>query len=138
MNKYHIALPGNIRSKKNSKMPVAIPHITGKLFKRFKTGLRPVRIILLPSSAYKEWESKARDAARDQIKEPLTGHVHVKAVAYCKGVLPDLSGMLESVGDCLEGIAWVNDNQIVSWDGSRVVRDKVHQRTEIEVTGAND
>ena len=115
----HITLPGNIRSKKNSK-------------RVFCRGKFPV---VLPSKAYDVWEKQARQAALEQFYGPIiTAPVCVQAVAYCKGVLPDLSGMLESVGDCLEGVILENDKQIVSWDGSRVIRDKAHQRTEIIIT----
>jgi Holliday junction resolvase RusA-like endonuclease len=99
--------------------------------------MKPVRIIIQPSKAYLEWEKAARAAFREQFGkvEPIPKDIliHVKAVAYIKGVAPDLSGMCESVGDCLEGFAWMDDKQIVSWDGSRVYRDKENPRTEIEV-----
>jgi Holliday junction resolvase RusA-like endonuclease len=115
----HITIPGNIRSKKNSK-------------RVFCRGKYPV---VLPSKPYMQWEKQAQQAARDQFHGAIIdGPVWVQVVAYCKGVLPDLSGMLESVGDCLEGVIWANDKQIVSWDGSRVIRDKAHQRTEIIIT----
>lgn len=117
-----LTLPGSIRSKKNSKRLIMIG---GKNV--------PRRPVALSSKAYLEWETKAREAAMDQVKGMFTGPIHVKAIAYCKGTLPDLSGMLESVGDCLEGILWDNDKNIISWDGSRVIHDKQHQRTEIEV-----
>jgi len=117
MPEISLTLPGSIRSKKNSKRIFA----RGK----FKT--------VLPSQAYELWESEARKRVWPQaIIPPLTCPVEVTAVCYCKGVLPDLSGALESVGDCLEGIVWANDKQIVSWDGSRVFRDK-NPRTEITV-----
>lgn len=98
----------------------------------------PRRPMILPSKAYKQWEKAARAAVLEQVRDaglslPLTADVWVKAVAYCKGRLPDLSGMLESVGDCLEGIIWADDMQIKSWDGSRVVRDKERQRVEVEI-----
>jgi len=131
-----ITLPGNIRSKKNSKRLISIP---------IKGSNGKTRPMSLSSTVYLEWERVAREAATEQLvlcsrlfhnfgKLPLDCPVSVKAVAYCKGVLPDLSGMLESVGDCLQGVVWKDDKQIVSWDGSRVIRDKEHQRTEIEVT----
>ena len=125
-NSIKITIPGNIRSKKNSKQ---VCMIGGKNV--------PRRPMILPSKAYKQWEKAARAAVLEQIEGmagmPTMADVEVKAVAYCKGRLPDLSGMLESVGDCLEGIIWVDDRQIKSWDGSRVVRDKERQRVEVEV-----
>ena len=125
-NSIKITIPGNIRSKKNSKQ---VCMIGGKN--------APRRPMILPSKAYKQWEKAARAAVLEQIEGmagmPTMEDVEVKAVAYCKGRLPDLSGMLESVGDCLEGIIWADDRQIKSWDGSRVVRDKERQRVEVEV-----
>ena len=40
---------------------------------------------------------------------------------------------LESIGDALEGLVWVNDKQIMSWDGSRLFHDLNNPRTEITV-----
>ena len=115
-------LPGSIRSKKNSKRIYA----RGKMKK------------VLPSLAYLEWEKEARtDALLQLVKYPgfrtLSCPVHVSAVFYYKGQQPDLSGCLESVGDCLEGIIWENDKQIESWDGSRLYHDKSNPRTNISV-----
>lgn len=133
----HITLPGSIRSKKNSKQPLAIPS-PGKstLFKRYKhAGLKPVRIIMIPSDAYKQWEDQARaDVLKQFMLPPYEALLRVKATIYYKGQRPDLSGCLESVGDCLEGIVWANDKQIESWDGSRRIKDNANPRTEIEVT----
>jgi len=118
-------LPGSIRSKKNSKRACMVG---GKNV--------PRRAVLLPSKAYTEWERQARAALTPYIDPHDTlfdGPVHVKVTAYIKGAMPDLSGVLESVGDACEGILWVDDKQIVSWDGSRVYRDKDNPHTEVEV-----
>lgn len=115
---YH--LPGSIRSKKNSKRVV----MAGR------------RRMVLPSKAYMAWEKQAR--AEAMVQHPphaciAEGPVEVKVTAYIKGQMPDLSGVLESVGDALEGLAWGDDRQIVSWDGSRVYRDVKNPRTIVEV-----
>ena len=116
-----VTLPGSIRSKKNSK-------------RVFKSG--PVTRVL-PSSAYLKWEEAARAAIMQQLFpdqcHKATGPLHVKVIAYYKGQQPDLSGVLESVGDCLEGFLWDNDRQIQSWDGSRLVHDLDNPRTVVEV-----
>jgi Holliday junction resolvase RusA-like endonuclease len=118
MPELSLTLPGPIRSKKNSKRIFA----RGRIKK------------VLPSLAYEEWEARARKHAWQQaIVPPLVCPVEVTALIYTKGVLPDLSGALESVGDCLEGILWANDAVIVSWDGSRVFRDLENPRTEVIV-----
>ena len=122
-----LILPGSIRSKKNSK----------RIFKRGRFTA------VLPSKAYEVWEEEARISAKLQLFHfdspyinlylPLKGSIHVQVRSFYKGRRPDLSGMLESVGDCLEGIAWENDSQIESWDGSRLIHDKYEPRTEIEI-----
>lgn len=116
MNEHQMTLPGSIRSKKNSKRIFA----RGRLKK------------VLPSKAYEEWEKQAHDWAwfykpRSLIAAPVSVEAHI----FYAGPQPDLSGCLESIGDCLEGIVWVNDKQIVSWDGSRLYHDKKNPRTEL-------
>jgi len=120
--KFTITLPGSIRSKKNSK----------RIFSRgkFKT--------VLPSKAYCLWEKEARLVAilllRGTLEAPFGGDIkNVKVTAYYKGQQPDLSGCLESCGDCLEGLVWQNDKQIIAWDGSRLYHDLKNPRTEVEV-----
>lgn len=114
-----LVLPGSIRSKKNSKMVI-------------KAG---GRWIIIPSTAYRKWEKQARKCSIEQGgNRKLTCDVHVKVSAFYKGQRPDLSGVLESVGDCLEGIVWVNDRQIVSWDGSCLIHDKDNPRTWVTVS----
>ena len=117
-----LVIPGCIRSKKNSKRIYA----TG----RFKK--------VLPSKAYELWEAGARASALDQLTQwhcPVIymGGCAVNAQIYFKGQRPDLSGALESIGDCFEGILWENDKQIESWDGSRLIHDKDNPRVELEV-----
>ena len=118
MIKAQFAIPGTIRSKKNSKRIV----MAGKYPK------------LLPSKAYVRWE----EAFRQELKlacyqkriKPTDKPVHVQAVFYYKGREPDLSGCMESLADACEGILWENDGQIVSWDGTRKVHDKRNPRVE--------
>lgn len=117
-----VILPDTIRSKKNSKQIVTIGGVNS-----------PRKTIILPSKAYKKWELQARKVAKMQVRETLTGPVEVKALIYYKGRRPDLSGALESIGDCLEGICWDDDIQIVSWDGSRLIHDLKDPRTVVHV-----
>lgn len=118
MNELSITIPGSIRSKKNSK----------RIFScgRFKR--------VLPSKAYEVWEAQARSWLLSRgIKTLLECPVDVEVHAFYKGKKPDLSGILESVGDCLQGIIWVDDGQIESWDKSRLHHDLKNPRTEITV-----
>ena len=118
MNEIRFTLSGSIRSKKNSKQVIM-------------AGKRPM---IIPSTAHKKWERRAREELWLYAKmPPLICPVHIEALFFCKGVLPDLSGAMESLGDCLEGIIYRNDKQIISWDGSRVYHDKVNPRVEVVV-----
>jgi hypothetical protein len=114
-------IPGNVRIKKNSR----------RLFKQDK------RIMNLPSKAYMVWEKEAREYLIYKYLPHSWGHesdlLHVKALFYYKGAKPDLSGLLESVGDAFEGILWEDDKQIVSWDGSRSYHDKENPRLILTV-----
>uniref|UniRef100_A0A6H1ZE74 Putative endodeoxyribonuclease n=1 Tax=viral metagenome TaxID=1070528 RepID=A0A6H1ZE74_9ZZZZ len=113
-------IPGQIRIKKNRR-------------RIYGSGRNKVN---LPSELYMEWQNKARFHF---LKiggfgfEPFTSNCHVKAVMFYESHQPDLSGCLESVGDCFEKMIWKNDKQIKSWDGSRVIQDKDNPRTEIIV-----
>ena len=113
----NITLPGSIRSKKNSK----------RIFSRgkFKT--------VLPSTAYCKWEKEARASLFYVDPYPYKNPISVNAQIYYSGQQPDLSGCLESIGDCLEGIIWENDKQIESWDGSRLHHDLKNPRTELVI-----
>lgn len=123
MNEIRLTLPGSIISKKNSKIATMIG---GKNC--------PRRPMILPSTAYKKWEKQARASAwHSAIIPPVTCPVHVEACFYYRGPEPDLSGCCESIADCLEGVLWANDRQIVSWDGSRKCHDKDNPRTEVVV-----
>ena len=115
-----LILPNSIMSKKNSK------RIYG--FGKFKK--------VLPSEAYLAWEEEARRAVVSQLScdfKLLTGEICINAQIYYKGARPDLSGCLESIGDSLEGVLFVNDRQIVSWDGSHLYHDLENPRTELSI-----
>ena len=120
-----LILPGSIRSKKNSKQAIMIG---GKNC--------PRRPMIIPSKAYQVWETEARKEVMLKLPfafKPIHGPVHVTAMIYFSGPRPDLSGCLESVGDCLQGLVWEDDGQIESWDGSRVIHDKANPRTVVEI-----
>jgi len=125
MNELRLTIPGEIRSKKNSKQIIRC----GK------------RRLVIPSEAYKEWETMARYDALCQIDWqafPVNVPCEVTALIYYKGQRPDLSGALESIGDCLEGILWENDKLIESWDGSRLAKDNANPRVEILMRWLNE
>ena len=125
MKEIHLTIPGNVVSKKNSKIACMVG---GRNCTR--------RPMILPSKAYTIWEKQSRLFlwGNGQTMSPtLTCPVHIEAHFYCKGTLPDLSGAMESIADCLEGLIYENDRQIYSWDGSRVHHDKANPRTEVVI-----
>ena len=111
-------IPGSIRSKKNSKRIVKARG----------------RHIPIPSETYLKWEEAFQDELRlicyQRRIKPTDKPIHVTATFYYKGPEPDLSGCMESLADACEGILWVDDSQIVSWDGTRKVHDKRNPRVE--------
>ncbi|MDY6893850.1 MAG: RusA family crossover junction endodeoxyribonuclease [Thermotogota bacterium] len=117
----NLILPNSIRSKKNSKIIV----------------WRGGKQLIISSKAYRRWEKEARESIHMQMLQKnadLIEHpVEIEAQIYYKGNRPDLSGCLESIGDCLEGVVIKNDRQIISWDGSRVYYDKNNPRTELSL-----
>ena len=145
-----LVLPGSIRAKKNPKTVVPTKNFggfnprTGKPYSkrwmyRFENGgWQIVSPKIITEESYTKWQEKARTDAlvylyQRRFLKPTKKPVHVKMVAYYKGPRPDLSGCLESVGDCLQGVVWADDTQIVSWDGSRLVHDVKNPRTEVAV-----
>jgi len=118
-----LTIAGSVVSKKNSKIATMIG---GKNC--------PRKPLIIPSKAYAKWEKQARAAVWGKaITPPLLCKVRVEAHFYYKGPQPDLSGSLESIGDCLEGIIWADDKLIESWDGSRLHHDLMSPRTELIV-----
>lgn len=118
-NEIRLHIPGAIRSKKNSKQ-VFSP--------------RPGKKIVIPSKAYDKWQKEAREWVAYSIDRqvfPIAAPCHVSAVIYFKGNQPDLSGAMESVGDCFQGLLWANDGQIESWDGTKLIKDNEFPRIEM-------
>lgn len=111
------------------------------------------RPVLIPSNAYLKWE---RAAIRSLLGEgiikahiDLSGEktyrvVGAKAIDYavnCRALIyremrsGDAVGFYQAIGDFLQlaGVV-VNDKFIVSWDGTRLLKDPVRPRVELELT----
>lgn len=131
-----VTIPGQVRSPKNH-----------RVMQRMGRVLR-----LMPSAGYLAWEQVAyrvlAEAVAGRREFPYDGPVWVRAVAYVTGHAPDLVAAMEAVGDVLQG-EWLvqggrklaplwavicDDRQIVSWDGSRMVRVGRGESPRTEVT----
>lgn len=101
-------------------------------------------------STTKAWAKEAASQLKAQhLIGPIIGPVHVVARVYRDRATGDLVNYLQAIGDVLEsptekqkrskspppkGCVIVNDSQIVSWDGSRLLKDKHNPRVEIEIS----
>ena len=91
---------------------------------------------IVPSEAYLAW----RDAAVPQLREQgrlvsWARPVNVRAVVYRDANRGDLIGYLQGLADALqEAGVIVDDKFITGWDLSRLAKDAVRPRIEIEIT----
>lgn len=116
------------RTKKNSQQ-ILINHRTGRPF-------------ITPSSAYKAYQKAALMCIPPQARKGIDYPVNVRCIYYmgtrrrC-----DLNNLLEATADVLvdAGVLADDNSQIVAGhDGSRVLYDKDHPRTEITITRMDD
>ena len=99
------------------------------------------RAVHLPSEAHEEWH----DATLVQLAPlvaaraglPIRGVVHVCALFYRHAIVGDLVGFEQALGDLLEHAGIIgNDRQIVSWDGTRLLKDAARPRIEVRIAPA--
>lgn len=98
------------------------------------------RVLVLPSKAYRELLRTAVPELRAQHRSlPLARAVSIAARFYlAPRQRPDLSGLFEAAGDILQAAGVLaNDYWIVSWDGSRRIRDGSEPRTEVDIEVAS-
>lgn len=92
---------------------------------------RAEREALRQIKAWREWNALPAGEPLGSPKRP----VHVRALFYLGARQnPDLDGLLSACADILEGAdVLANDYWIVSWDGSRRLRDVDNPRTEVSI-----
>jgi hypothetical protein len=105
----------------------------------------------LPSKAYVEWERAAiktwlgegfikripgdDKAYHVQGVKPIDSPVNCRALIYRDALRGDAVGFYQAIGDLLQLAGVVTDDKyIVSWDGSRLLKDPVRPRVELELT----
>lgn len=72
--------------------------------------------------------------ARQYFTKPLESDLEVRMAFYVKGKRGDCDNLQKSLLDALNGIAWIDDRQIVKWSGE-IVKDS-NERTEIVIDNA--
>ena len=112
------------RSKKNSQ----------QILTNRKTG----RPFIMPSAAYKAYQKAALMLIPAEARQHIDYPVNVKGV-FCMPTRRacDLVNLLEALDDVLVDAGVVADdncNVIAGHDGSRVLYDKEHPRTEVTIT----
>lgn len=114
------------RSKKNSQQILVNP--------------RTKRPFISPSSAYKAYRKAALMTIPAEVRKGIDTPVNVKALYYMPTRrVVDLPNLNEALHDVLKDAGVVEDDNsriIVSTDGSRVLYDKEHPRTEVWITQA--
>jgi hypothetical protein len=116
-------LYGKPRTKKNS----------GRIVPRGR------RHVILPSEAWQEWcdavAPKLRALLASIGRVPIDYPVNCAALFYRDADRGDAVGFYQGLADLLEhGRAVVDDKYIVSWDGSRLLKDSARPRVELVLT----
>lgn len=115
-------IPGAPRTKKNH----------GRIV---RAGGRPR---MLPSVQFEEWNQVAQiHMLRLQPRETIQQPVNCRALIYRDANRGDAVGYYQALADALEDARIVHDDVlIVSWDGSRLLKDAANPRIEITLTAA--
>lgn len=122
---------GAPRTKKNSQRQFMAVSKAGKRYRR-----------VMPSKAYCDWLDLVRAQAFEVMGDlrtkgvtfPITGPVAVKAHFYRQRDCGDLCGFEQALGDALQDIGVIDDDrQIVSWDGTRLLKDARNPRVVVSI-----
>lgn len=119
------------------KLVIMGPPRTKKTSNRVVTRKRDGRKFVLPSAANVNWTFSAVCQLRTQSVVPpqLDIPLNLCALIYREKNIGDTIGFLQAICDALETAGIVkNDKWIVSFDGSRPLKDKDNPRVEIELT----
>lgn len=110
--------------------------------RRIKRGRR---IFHVPSEAHEAWAGPAVLQIRQQWRRitvdggPCMMQVNVRALFYRDANRGDAVGYYQALADALEAAGVVEDDKLcVSWDGSRLLVDRVRPRIEVTLSPAFD
>lgn len=97
------------------------------------------RPVMLPSPEYMQWENGCmRAAIYDRTAPAITHEVNCAALIYRDRNVGDAVGYYQAIADTLEKLGVVkNDRLIVSWDGTRVLKDAENPRVEVTLTAVD-
>jgi hypothetical protein len=91
------------------------------------------RRIVLPSAAWRRWAREAPLTWQQAFyAPPIRDAVNCRALFYRDANRGDAVGFYQGLADLLEQRAVIaNDRLIVSWDGSRLLKDAAEPRVEV-------
>jgi Holliday junction resolvase RusA-like endonuclease len=98
---------------------------------------KPGRMAVFPSDQNRQWTATALPQLRLVVagRDPLTVDVNVAAVFYRDADRGDATGYMQALADALQEAGVLkNDEQIKSWDGTRLRVDRTNPRIEVEIT----
>jgi len=104
-----------------------------------KNSPRVVGNVPLPSAAFAEWNAQVQPQlaiARAKTTQPLpiTVPVNARALFYRKTLTGDACNFYQALADALqEGGIVKDDKLIVSWDGSRLLKDSKNPRVIVSL-----
>lgn len=110
-------------------------------------GWRTKQGAQMPSHAYTEWSRGAQlhlcqrknlhPTGDVDLALPLAEQLNCRAIFYRDALRGDAVGYYQALADTLEGAKIVyDDKQIVSWDGSRLLKDAKNPRIEVVLEAA--
>lgn len=118
---------------------VRLAPISKKNSQQILTNSKTGKPFVMPSKQYKQYESAAMWFIPKR-KKPVNQPVNVKCLFYMPTKRKcDLTNMLEAIDDIMVKAGLLEDDNytiIESHDGSRVLFDKEHPRTEVYITEA--
>ena len=116
---------------------IPLAPVTKKNHQQILTNRKTGKPFVAQSTAYKRYEQAAGYFLVPKPKSPLEGPCEVVAVFYMPTARRvDLTNLLEALDDVLVEAGVLEDDHsgiLVSHDGSRVLYDKQHPRTEIVI-----
>ncbi len=93
---------------------------------------------LIPSAAFRAWNKQAQlQLALLGFYPPIQTAVNCRAMFYREALRGDAVGFYQALADALEEARIVLDDKfIVSWDGSRMLKDAANPRIEVVLEAA--
>lgn len=102
------------------------------------------RTLIIPSASHDSWLKAVLPHLKAQLMRirstdpaacPVTVPVNCCALIYREKAIGDAVGYFQAIADALEHAGAVeNDRLIVSWDGSRLLKDAANPRVEVELS----